>query len=67
MRLFYAPLLVEIVVDRLTFDRHAIPYKTTAAKLRARVDAAAATFDRHNLEYSPKVVRGAYQVLAQAA
>lgn len=55
--LYYPPLLTEITVDRRSFDKYARPYKTTADRAVARVDAAACTADRCKIDYSPRAVK----------
>jgi hypothetical protein len=66
VRLFYVPLLAEVIVDRLTFDRHAKPYAVKVAKVEKRIDEAQACFERLDLDYNPPTTKAVLAKLAAA-
>jgi len=64
VRLFNAPTLSEIAVDRLAFDRHARPYRSLTKTVAAIIARNQATFERLDLDYAPRTAREAMRVLA---
>ena len=64
VRLFNAPTLSEISVDRVAFDRHARPYRSLTKTVAAIIARNQAEFERLDLEYDPRVAKRALEALA---
>lgn len=61
--LFYPATLATLKLDRVTFERDAKPYKTSNAKLLARIDAVIQSYEKSGLEYDAKAAKAAIRAL----
>lgn len=62
--LFNAPTLCEITIDRVTFERHAKPYRSLTKTVAAIIARNQGIFERFNLDYDARASKRAAAALA---